>query len=219
MLQVVKMNWESLIFDSPERDTVNGIPAGYLSQQYRHIVGSDGKPPPIDVHRIVERFHQRDGGAILCSYSGQPSDGINVVDGNPNNFLITNLEPVSKEAMFSIEAARLPKVVTTRIFHGPAMDVEVELFGTHAFRAEDALDKLEIPEIPAELGLAYREAELLWLWNFLTKQKLLKGLTKLSMSNRQTGTSISLTNKTVLDFVLRMLQDGSTLQENRNAEE
>jgi hypothetical protein len=65
---------------------------------------------------------------------------------------------------------------------------------------------LTIPEIPVELGLAHAEAELLWLWNDLTKRSLLKGLTRLTMHNRMTDSSVSLLNQAVMEFVIRTLQ-------------
>jgi hypothetical protein len=77
--------------------------------------------------------------------------------------------------------------------------------GLH-FLVENKLNKLVIPTIPTELGLAHAEAELLWLWNDLTKKSLLKGLTKLTMHNRMTDTSVSLYNQSVMEFVIRTLQ-------------
>lgn len=74
------------------------------------------------------------------------------------------------------------------------------------FLVEDKLNKLVIPTIPEELGLSYAEAQLMWIWNDLTKRFLLKGLTKLTMHNRMTDTSVSLYNQSVMEFVIRTLQ-------------
>ena len=208
MIQTVEMNIESLIYDQPEGKTINGIPVGFLSPTYPHIVGGDGNPPPIDVSRIIEAFHPKNGEITPCIYSGLPSDGISAVDGNPSNFLITNLEPVNKNFVNGLPP--LPKGLVTKTFAqcGTAprfFDLELEVRGLH-FLAESQLDKLTIPEIPVELGLAHAEAELLWLWNDLTKRSLLKGLTKLTMHNRMTDTSVSLLNQAVMEFVIRTLQ-------------
>jgi hypothetical protein len=130
------------------------------------------------------------------------------VDGNPSNFLITNLEPVNKSFVNGLPP--LPKGMVTRTFSkcGDAQayfDLELEVRGLH-FLVESQLDKLVIPEIPAELGLAHAEAKLLWLWNDLTKRLLLKGLTKMTLHNRMTDTSVSLLNQAVMEFVIRTLQ-------------
>jgi len=207
MLHVFQMNYESLMYDQSEGLTCNGIPAGYLHRSYPHIVGGDGKPPPIDVQKIVETFHKEADGKVTCMISGLASDGINFVDGNLNNFLITNLQPVNKEEIAKQEFRMLPKVSITRTFQGTKYDLDVELHGVPAFLVKDALDKLVIPEIPSELGLAYMEAELIWLWNHMTKTQLLKGLTVLSAIDKQKGTKVSLTNRAALTFVLQVLQN------------
>jgi len=211
VVQTIDMNIESLIFDTSDAKTINGLPAGYLSQGYPHILppgAKEGEPPPIDVQKIIEAFHQKTGDTISCIYSGLPSDGISAVDGNPSNFLITNLEPVSKSFINGLPP--LPKGVITRTFskcgNGPNyFDLELEVRGMH-FLVEDKLNKLVIPEIPSELGLGHAEAQLMWLWNALTKQSLLKGLTKLTMNNRMTDTSVALYNQSVMEYVIRTLQ-------------
>ena len=213
--QITEMNVESLIFDSADGKTINGIPAGYLSPSYPHIVGGNGEPPPIDVNKIIEAFHPKDEDTIPCVYSGLPSDGISAVDGNPSNFLITNLEPVNKGFVNGLPP--LPRGIVTRVFLKCGtlphlFDLEVEVRGL-AFLVEKHLDKLTIPDIPVELGLAYAEAELLWLWNDLTKRSLLKGLTKLPMHNRATDISVSLLNQAVMEFVIRTLQQTKILKE------
>lgn len=218
VVQITEMNVGSLIFDSPDERTINGIPIGYLSQSYPHIVGGDGKPPQIDVNKIIEAFHPKDGDTVSCVYSGLPADGISAVDGNPANFLITNLEPINKGFINGLPP--LPKGVMTRVFPKCGtlphlFDLEMEVCGL-AFLMERQLDKLTIPNIPTELGLAYAEAELLWLWNDLTKRLLLKGLTKLTMRNRATDTSVSLLNQAVMEFVIRTLQQNILKKEQEN---
>ncbi len=211
VVQTLQMNLESIIFDTPEAKTINGLPAGYLNENYPHILPPDakpGQPPPIDVQKIIEAFHPKSGDVVACVYSGLPSDGISAVDGNPSNFLITNLEPVSRSFINGLPP--LPKGVITRTFSkcedsGSYFDLELEVRGLH-FLVENKLDKLEIPKIPLELGLTHKEAGLLWLWNELTKRSLLKGLTKLTMHNRMTDTSVSLYNQSVMEFVIRTLQ-------------
>jgi hypothetical protein len=211
VVQTIEMNIESIIFDSAEEKTINGLPAGYLNENYPHILPPDakpGQPPPIDVQKIIEAFHPKSGEAILCVYSGLPMDGISAVDGNPSNFLITNLEPVSRNYVNSLPP--LPKGIITRTFAkcgnaGSFFDLELEVRGLH-FLTEGFLGKIVIPTIPTELGLAHAEAQLLWLWNDLTKKQLLKGLTKLTMHNRMTDTSVSLYNQSVMEFVIRTLQ-------------
>lgn len=211
MLQTVEMNIESIIFDQPEAKTINGLPAGYLSEGYPHILppgAKEGQPPPIDVQKIIEAFHPKEGETVPCVYSGLPSDGISAVDGNPSNFLITNLEPISKNFINGLPP--LPKGSVTRIFSkcgdGPSFfDLELEVRGLH-FLVDNQLNKLTIPTVPTELGLGHAEAQLLWIWNDLTKRLLLKGLTKLTMHNRMTDTSVCLYNQSVMEFVIRTLQ-------------
>lgn len=217
-VQAVEMNIGSIIYDSLERKTVNGIPVGFLSPSYPRIVGGDGKPPPIDVNKIIETFHSKEGNSVSCVYSGLPADGISAVDGNPSNFLITNLEPINKGFIKGLPP--LPKGILTKIFSkcgtSPHLfDLELEVLGL-AFLVEEKLDKLVIPDIPAELGLAYAEAELLWFWNDLTKRSLLKGLTKLTMHNRATDTSVSLLNQDVIKFVISTLQNRILEKEQEN---
>jgi len=220
VVHTIEMNIASLIFDAPDEKTINGLPAGYLSESYPHILdpnAKEGQPPPIDVQKIIEAFHPKSGETITCVYSQLPSDGISAVDGNPSNFLITNLEPVSKNFVNSLPP--LPKGVITKTFTkcGEAndlFDLELEVRGLH-FLAEGNLNKMAIPTIPVELGLAHAEAKLLWLWNDLTKRQLLKGLTKLTMHNRMTDTSVTLYNQSVMEFVIRTLQQNfSKEQEN-----
>lgn len=212
MMTTIPMNYKSLIFDPQGKEsgptTINGLPAGIMSPNFPRLVGGDGKPQPIDVKTIVDAFHPDDN----CVYTGHAADGVNVVDGNPQNFLITNLEPVSKEWMDALPF--LPKGVITKVFPGESSDLEVEIYGAPIFRAEETLKNLEIPEVPGELGLAYDEAKLLWVWNNLTKVTLLKGLTSLTRRNRQTGVSVSLTNKAVLEFTFKLLHQDFTTQEN-----
>ena len=203
MHQVVPMNSECLIFDSSDRKTINGVPVGALSPNRPKIIGSE-EGNRININRIVEHFHSEEGKAPRCGYSGGLSDGFNVVDGNPQNFLITNLEPVDTEHLSTF--AFLPKAAITKVFRREQYDIEVELFGRPIFLAELALEELEIPQIPEELGLGYVEAQLLWTWNSLTKEKLLKGLTSLKAINRQNGITVELTNRDVLNFVLKSLQ-------------
>jgi hypothetical protein len=117
VVQTIDMNIKSLIFDTSEEKTINGLPAGYLNESYPHILPPDakpGQPPPIDVQKIIEAFHPTTGDTVSCVHSGLPSDGISAVDGNPSNFLITNLEPVNRTFINSLPP--LPKGVTTRTF-------------------------------------------------------------------------------------------------------
>ena len=211
VVQTIEMNIKSIIFDQPEETTINGLPAGYLSDSYPHILppnAKEGQPPPIDVQKIIEAFHPKTGDTVTCVYSGLPSDGISAVDGNPSNFLLTNLEPVSRGFINGLPP--LPRGTVTRTFSkcgdAPAyFDLELEVRGLH-FLVENKLNTLVIPTIPVELGLAHVEAQLLWLWNDMTKRQLLKGLTKLTMHNRMTDTSVSLYNQSVMEFVIRTLQ-------------
>lgn len=206
MIQTIPMNIDAVIFDSltAQRKTINGIPAGYLSPNYPRIVGADNKPQPVDVAKIVEHFHKKEGEeALACSYTGMVSDGVNVVDGNPQNFLVTNLEPVSKGALDQIPF--MPKGSVTRVLQTPDHDLEIKLYGVPFFRAQDTLDKLTVPEVPSELGLAYDELQLLYIWNELTKVQLLKGLSSLTKRNRQTGVSAEITNASVMEFTYRAL--------------
>lgn len=206
MLIMLELNYESLMFDQPEGETCNGIPVGWLHPSYPHIVRGDGKNPPLDFHRIVDAFHKDENGNVTCCLSGVEADGVEVVDGNPNNFLITNLQPVNKDEMLKREYGKLPKASISRTFRGEEKDLEVEIFGVPAFLAEAALDKLEIVEPPTDLGLVYSEARLLWSWNQMTKKQLLKGLYKLSEVDRQRETKVSISNRTVADYVLKVLQ-------------
>lgn len=215
MMTEIPMNYKCLIFDPQGQEgghaTVNGLPAGIMSPNYPRIIGSDGQPPSIDVATIVDYFHSSEG-EQFCVYTGAPAEGVNVLDGNPQNFLITNLEPVSKAWMDSLPF--LPKGSITKTFVGKHADIELEIYGAPLFRAEDTLNNLEIPEVPGDLGLAHDEAELLWVWNQLTKVTLLKGLTSLTKRNKQTGVSVSLTNKAVLEFTFKLLHQDFSTQEN-----
>jgi hypothetical protein len=84
------------------------------------------------------------------------------------------------------------------------------------FLVEDKLNKLVIPTIPTELGLGHAEAQLMWLWNDLTKRLLLKGLTKLTMHNRMTDTSVALYNQSVMEYVIRTLQQNFQKEQETN---
>lgn len=212
MMTEIPMNYKSLIFDPQGQEggrvTINGLPAGIMSPNYPRLVGGDGQPQPIDVKSIVDTFHPSE----TCVYTGAPTEGVNILDGNPQNFLITNLEPVSKAWMDSLPF--LPKAAITKVIPGATADFELEIYGAPIFRAEETLNNLQVPEVPGELGLAHAEAELLWVWNQLTKVTLLKGLTSLTRRNKQTGVSVVLTNKAVLEFTFKLLHQDFTTQEN-----
>lgn len=212
MISTIPMNYKSLIFDPQGIEgggfTINGLPAGVMSPSYPRLVGGDGKPQPIDVATIVDHFH----GEKTCVYTGAPAEGVNIVDGNPQNFLITNLEPVSAAWMESLPF--LPKTTIAKTIPGESADFEIEIYGAPIFRAEETLKSLQVPEVPGELGMAHAEAELLWMWNQLTKVTLLKGLQSLTRRNKQTGVAVSLTNKAVLEFTFKLLHQDFTPQEN-----
>ncbi len=217
MITMIPTNYESIIFDPQGQEggprTINGLAEGLLSPNFPHIVGGDGKTQPVDVANIVEHFHGV-GEEAECVYTGMPQEGVNILDGNPQNFLITNLEPVTQEWMQNLPF--LPKTSITKVISFSDADFEVEIFGAPLFRAEAVLADLEIPGVPAELGLAHDEAVLLWIWNQLTKVQLLKGLRSLTRRNKQTGVSVSLTNKDVLEFTFKLLHQDFTQQENNN---
>jgi len=211
MMTTIPMNYKCLIFDPQgeegDKVTINGLTPGIMSPNYPRLVGGDGKPQPIDVKTIVDAFHPE-----ICVYTGAPAEGVNILDGNPQNFLITNLEPISKAWMESLPF--LPKAGITKVFPGATRDLEIEVYGAPLFRAEETLNNLQIPEVPSELGLAHDEAELLWVWNHLTKVTLLKGLRSLTRRNKQTGVSVVLTNKDVLEFTFKLLHQDFATQEN-----
>ena len=100
------------------------------------------------------------------------------------------------------------------MFPGAKGDLEIEVYGAPLFRAEATLNDLQIPEVPSELGLAHDEAALLWVWNHITKVTLLKGLRSLTTRNKQTGISVTLTNKDVLEFTFKLLHQDFNAQEN-----
>ncbi|RKZ79202.1 MAG: hypothetical protein DRQ35_04635, partial [Gammaproteobacteria bacterium] len=193
--------------------TINGLAEGLLDPNRPRLVGGDGQPQPIDVAHIVEHFHGV-GEEAKCVYTGMPYEGVNILDGNPQNFLITNIEPVTKAWMDSQHF--FPKTSITKVISFSDADFEVEIFGAPLFRAEAVLEDLEIPGVPVELGLAHDEAVLLWIWNQLTKVQLLKGLRSLTRRNKQTGVSVALTNKDVLEFTFKLLHQDFTPQENNN---
>jgi len=203
------MNIESVIFDpsdnAEEDKTINGVPAGYMSPNYPRMIDEKGEQSSIDLSVIVSRFHKNP--EQVCVYTGLPVDGINVIDGNSNNFLITNLEPVSKQASNVIPF--MPKISANRRILTDFGDFDIELFGVPSFRAYRILDSLHeenlIENVPSTLNLPYEELKLMWIWNDLTKVKLLKGLKKIKWINRKTNSSIELTNESVAEFCIRAL--------------
>jgi len=210
------MNYGLVIFDSSDGKTINGIPTGFLSSSYPHIVGAEGKRPPIDLNRIVETFHSKEGDSIPCVYSELPADGISAVDGNPNNFLITNLEPVNRSFLNGLPP--LPKGIVTKTYLDcgtlpHAFDLELKVLGLAHF-SEKQLQELIIPTVPE--GLMYTEAELMLIWNELTKKSLLKGLTQLTMIKKPSNTSISLSNRAVMEFLMVVLQHDVMKKEQEN---
>jgi len=213
-METIEMNYGALIFDpqadgAEEDPTINGLALGSLNPNAAKIIGADGEATsPLDMGSILEHFHPAKDGELLCPHTGKPVDSIVVVDGNQSNFLITNLEPANQE--HTIAQPLLPKVTVSRVFRGADADIEVELYGALGFRATEALDKIEIPEVPSELGLAHAEAQLLWIWNELTKVQLLKGLSSLKRCNRQSGSTVTLTSMAVLEFTFKMLQQEFT---------
>ncbi len=210
------MNYGFVIFDSPEGETINGIPTGFLSPSYPHIIDGDGKRPPIDLNRIVETFHSKEGDSISCVYSGLPADGISAVDRNPNNFLITNLEPINRGFLSGLPP--LPKAIVTKTYLDcrtlpHSFSLELKVLGLSHF-SEKQLKNLTIPTVPK--GLAYTEAELMWIWNELTKKSLLKGLVQLTMIKAPSNISISLSNKAVMEFLMLVLQHDVMKKEQEN---
>lgn len=210
MITANDLNFRSLIFDSPGSNTINGIPAGYLSPNGNKLLGPDGQPQPLDIGRVIEVFHGKQG-EVICPFSGEPADGAVILDNNPRNILITNLAPVN--SVFWGSLAPLPRAYRRRTFplHIESMDinigeVEIEVFGYPAVVATSALSKVTVPSIPKDLGTQEVEAELLWLWKELTQKQLLKGLTKLTLNYSRIGESVCITNMSVLEFTMKMLQ-------------
>lgn len=206
------MNIDTVIFDPGEQDdgskTINGIPAGYLSPNYPRIVDEEGEETAsIDISRIVEHFHGNlEETEKLCPYTGLPVDGLNVIDGNSQNFLITNLEQVSKKSLEVVPF--MPKVEIRKTIELPTYDLEIEISGLPNFRASGVLDNLKkegIPDIPENIKFLHEEIQLIWLWNELTKVRLLKGLKSLKRTYRATQTSVKLTNQAVLEFCFKAL--------------
>lgn len=80
--------WEDLVFDDEAHNFINGI----------NLDETDGRLNAQDIFRYYQ------GGEPRCFYTGAPADSLLAFDGNPQNYLITNMIPV------------LPKVAEDRGF-------------------------------------------------------------------------------------------------------
>lgn len=210
-----KLNSDWLIYDGPDRKTINGLPAGLLAPRPRILMGND-EGTAIDLHKIIEYFHPPVDGKILCAYSGKPANGIRALDGSiggivqknlfESNFLITNLEPVNQEFFSTLEmmpTETLTKVFRTRGTDVGDIDVELSLEGLPLY----SIMALEQANFPLAILMDFPpHVQPIVLWKFLTHARLLKGLTKISIHNRTTDLSVSLTNRAVMEFVVRTLQ-------------
>lgn len=75
------VDWKRVVFDDPEYRFINGL----------DLATTDGKILAQDLLRHY-------CGEIKCLYTNQPTDMVLAFDGNPNNFLISNLVPITQEA-------------------------------------------------------------------------------------------------------------------------
>ena len=195
------INNECLIFDSLEMNTVNGLPLGALAPST--LVGVGDSQIRIDLGSIVNKFHADADGQIFCKYSNKLADGIRTIDGNPANFLITNLEPINSEYLLS-QTEHLPKTRTILNFDDQDDHFEFELYGrfSQVMKGSNALQ--EIPCIPANIYNSIDKV-LLWLWNYSSKKLLVKGLTKVTVKRGQQ--SISLSYSDVMEHLVQILQN------------
>ncbi len=75
------VDWKKVVFDDPESRYVNGL----------DLETTDGKILAQDILRHY-------CGEIRCLYTDQPTDMVMAFDGNANNFLVSNLIPITREA-------------------------------------------------------------------------------------------------------------------------
>jgi len=210
--RVEPADWESLVFDDDQHRWVNGI----------DTLTTDGA---VKGNEILQRYH----GELRCCYTNEPTDVIMAIDGNPQNFLVTNLVPIT-EGVIRERFSHVPLFVAGKTYRfepeekGPKrFDIELGIhlqqrldtsFGA-AFKEDyvDALvsqwvipyfnlldhDKILGPGIPPT-----PELFALWAWRQLSTVALLKGLARVEVKIGDVAAFV--TKDSYLQMVVGLLQ-------------
>lgn len=200
--------WEDLVFDDEEHHFVNGI----------DLRKTDGKLKA----KEMLRYYQ--GGEPICFFTGEPTDALMAFDGNPQNYLITNMVPA------------LPKIAEERGFEEvlpmiiAAKTYEVRLLGIQKVEISIHLHGRFDPTYGAVLNEPYLDATIeqwvepyfwldsilpehvpvtaetlaLWLWRHLSTTAFVKGIVRLDV--KFGGVRSTLTNDLYLQMVSALMQ-------------
>jgi hypothetical protein len=206
-------NWERLLTDDDAGNTINGI----------DTLTTDGRVNAVD---IITFYH----GALVCMYSGARTDSVMAVDGNQNNFLISNLMPISEDVVAARFRETPPLLAELDYAFDSPRPIKLRLVFEHRFDkmlgtsvnkllVDECVDKWvrpylqhELREILASYGLpATPDTLALWLWQQLSTKALLKGLSTLRLKfesnlGRRTDYEAILTKHAVLFQVRQMMQ-------------
>lgn len=197
------VDWERLIADDGTGNRINGI----------DTATSNGN---VNAQEIIAYYH----GECRCIYSNEQTDNVMAADGNPQNLLVSNLVPVTKEVLdqrfrdtyvalndvtyrygqFTVSLTvqhRFDKVLGTgfnRLLIDASMEQWIEPYGDYAPR--DILAAYGLPGTPDLMAM--------WVWRKLEKRALIKGMARVKVE-RDTWYTAYLTKQQVLDHTKQML--------------
>lgn len=207
-----KVGWRQLVFDDPEQRWVNGIDLGT----------TDGK---IQAQDIVIHYQ----GELRCLYTNEPTNTVMAFDGNTQNFLVTNLVPVSQEAINARDInpdEEIPMLVAhkTYTFEGSNENVEmsIHLIGrldptiglVFNERYIDAIvdqwvrpyfEEIKLDCILPQGVPKTPEMFALWLWRHLSTVAFLKGLARIDVKLNSGATAV-VSKDLYLQMVVGLLQ-------------
>jgi hypothetical protein len=205
-------DWEQLVFDDADKRYVNGV----------DLLSTTGR---IDANEILAYYGQHN-----CLYSGEPTNKVMAADGNGQNFLVSNLVPITeevvKERKFGEEGV-LFFCGKEYVFAGPSGDTKI---GIHLQACFDSLagTALNAPYLDASVeqwlhpwfekftysdilpaGVpAVPELMALWVWKQLSTVACLKGLARVevNMSNMSAFITKDLYAQMVVGLMRRSVQ-------------
>lgn len=177
---------DGLLYDDPQHNVINGINCATST-------------PNLKADDILRWYH----GELHCMFTGDPTATVAAVDGNAQNFLVTNLIPVTNE-LFTQRFQHSPPLYTSYRFtsHG----VELELHFLHRYDKlfggsikpmfiEAVVDQWVRPyceNVTDTLAPYAATAEhfALWVWRHLSTQ-LVKGLARIDCHIGAVGSSLT----------------------------
>lgn len=210
-----EVDWEGLVWDDDKRRFLNGI----------DTLTTDGR---INANDILKHYHPEDD--LRCVYTNEITDTVMAADGNPQNFLVTNLIPIDEKIVKERKFDQpLPMFIVgkeyTFVHDGGAGNSSQVKVGIHLHGRFDAMlgatfNELYIDAVTEQwlrpwfdnfghselLGGLPPTAELLalWVWRHLSIVAFLKGMARVEVERN--GVSAFVTKDSYMQMVVGLMQ-------------